>query len=500
VAQVGGTVSFLVMVSGDPPLTYQWRRGGTAISGATGPMLTVTNIQSTDAATYDVVVANNSGTVTSSGATLALLGAVSITQQPISITVIPGGTAVFTVTATGDAPLVYQWLFGGVPIAGANLTTFTVVGAREQDSGIYQVVVANSFSSQTSAAAVLTVGTNPPSIVTQPQDVTVDSGETATLSVVANGSQPLVFQWYRNGTEAVAGATNASLVFSNAQPVHNGNYTVVVSNLIGSVVSQPATLTVEVVPPTITAQPPEALEPCYNDTVSLIVAAQGTEPLYYQWFQDGAPVSGATNATLLLTVQTNQAGTYHVVVSNALNIATSSDCAITVTDQPRITLQPESRAVLVGSNVIFRVTHCDFPRPFGYQWYLDGSPIPDATNVAYVIPSVSFTNTGAYFVTVTNLFGTVDSEAATLDVLVPFISDCDNENDPDLPIFCTVTINAVPDVEYTLYYRFSSGDDWTVVGTLSLPDATPDALVFEYMSDFEDSPEPLFQVIGVPLL
>jgi hypothetical protein len=84
----------------------------------------------------------------------------------------------------------------------------------------------------------------PPLIVIPPQNLTVTNGSTANFSVVASGSAPLSFQWKLNGTE-LAGATTSSLAITNAQASNQGDYTVVVSNSVGSVSSAAGHLTVQ---------------------------------------------------------------------------------------------------------------------------------------------------------------------------------------------------------------------------------------------------------------
>ena len=96
-AQVGATVTFIVVAAGDPPLTYQWRHGSTNVAGADGPVLTLVNVQSGDAGAYTVVIANNSGTNTSSSATLTLVVKVSAKAGTTL-----SNTASVSTTAVGD--------------------------------------------------------------------------------------------------------------------------------------------------------------------------------------------------------------------------------------------------------------------------------------------------------------------------------------------------------------------------------------------------------------
>jgi hypothetical protein len=83
------------------------------------------------------------------------------------------------------------------------------------------------------------------SIVYQPYDLTISSGQAATFSVVAAGSPPLSYQWLRNGS-AIAGATSASYSLPTVSSTDSGSaFSVIVSNSLGSLTSQSAHLTVQ---------------------------------------------------------------------------------------------------------------------------------------------------------------------------------------------------------------------------------------------------------------
>lgn len=158
----GASAGFSVAATGSGTLSYQWRKGGTAISGATAASYSIGTTTSADAGSYDVVVANSAGSVTSSAATLTVTSASgvtapTITTQPASASVVAGASASFTVVATGTAPMSYQWSKGGSAISGATSATYTIASASASDAGSYTVTVANSAGSVTSGAATLSV-------------------------------------------------------------------------------------------------------------------------------------------------------------------------------------------------------------------------------------------------------------------------------------------------------------------------------------------------------
>lgn len=176
----------------------------------------------------------------------------SIATQPLSQTNAFGGNATFTVTATGAAPLSYQWRFFGTNISSATASSYALTNLQPTNAGDYTVVITNAVGSITSAVATLTVNAAP-FINSQPQSLSVNLGANAAFNVTAAGGTPLFYQWRFAGNE-ILGATNSSFTRSNAQPADAGNYTVVVTNYAGSVTSVIAALTVNVTPPGIIAQ------------------------------------------------------------------------------------------------------------------------------------------------------------------------------------------------------------------------------------------------------
>lgn len=167
----------------------------------------------------------------------------TITQQPQGVTVCSGGPVGLSVAATGNGALNYQWRRGGAPIAGAVAAAFNIAAATPEQSGIYDVVVTDACGSTLSAPVSVLVKA-PPAIAVEPQSVTVECGQTATLTVTASGASPLSYQWRRNGL-SLPGETAATLVLPNRRLGQSANYDVVVSNACGSATSAAAGVTVK---------------------------------------------------------------------------------------------------------------------------------------------------------------------------------------------------------------------------------------------------------------
>ncbi len=424
---VGTTVTFTAAASGAPTPTYQWKKDGTAISGATSATLTLSAVQTSAAGTYTVVATNSVSAVTSTGAVLTVTAsnvAPAMTTQPLSQSVTAGATVAFTAAASGTPTPTFQWKKDGTVISGATSATLTLSAVQTSAAGTYTVVATNSVSAATSAGAVLTVAavTVAPTITTQPQSQGVTAGVNVTLTVAASGTPTPTYQWLKNGV-TFSGATNATLILANAQLSTAGTYTVVATNSAGSATSNGAVLvvTAPTATPAMTTQP-QSQSVLAGATVSFTAAASGTPTPTYQWQKNGAAISGATSASLNLTsVQTSAAGTYTVVATNSVGSVTSSGAVLTVasvSSAPVITTQPLSQAAFSGSAVAIVAVVSGTPTP-AYQWRKDGVIIPGGTNATLNLSNVQLADAGSYALTATNAFGSVITSFARLVVLVP---------------------------------------------------------------------------------
>ena len=140
---------------------YQWQFNSTNISGATNAAYTVTSITTNQAGNYRVVVTDNTGPGTNAAATLTVRVPPSVTQPPVGLTVLAGGSSNFTVTATGTLPLNYQWQRNGTNIAGATSAIYAFTNAQPSAAGNYTVIITNLAGSVTSPSAGLTVLVTP---------------------------------------------------------------------------------------------------------------------------------------------------------------------------------------------------------------------------------------------------------------------------------------------------------------------------------------------------
>jgi Ig-like domain-containing protein len=173
----------------------------------------------------------------------------TISTQPASQTVTAGQPATFSVTASGTAPLNYQWQKNGTNVGNNSASYTTSATTAADDNAKIQVTVSNTAGNVTSSMATLTVTSAPvaPTITSQPAGITVAAGQTATFNVTANGTMPLTYQWQKNGSNV--GGNSASYTTPPTVIGDNNSQVVVkVSNTAGSVTSATAVLKVNPAP------------------------------------------------------------------------------------------------------------------------------------------------------------------------------------------------------------------------------------------------------------
>jgi len=417
---LGDTATFTVGASGSAPLTYQWYFGTDAIVGGTSSTLSVVADFPDVAGDYSVVVANGAGSVTSRVAQLTVRDKVTtffntgvdefgdalpdgspdthyslivnpeststgaVVEDSTAFPIVTGpwvannsrskwiGPLLNTVGAAGAVGVggdyVYRavvdltgfdpasvaitgvWatdnegldiLVNGVSTGQHNTTQFggftpfsvtsgLLAGLNNIDFKLNNTAVGYTGLRVDRASALgtaLPAGTAP-FIVEQPQSVNPSLGSRVTFRVRANGSGPLSYQWFY-GNDALPGENSPELSFTLDFPDQAGDYHVEVSNAFGSVLSATAALTVRDAPLIVTQ--PQSQNVAVGDSVSFSVAADGAEPLSYQWTKDGSDISGANGPTLTLNgVTPGDAGTYAVRISNFAGTATSADAALAV--------------------------------------------------------------------------------------------------------------------------------------------------------------------------
>jgi hypothetical protein len=359
----GGTVT----LSSNSATGIQWYLDGNPLPNPNNQNRTVSV-----AGTYTVTL-NNQGCIANVSNSIV----VAVNPIPATPTITPGGPTTFctggSVTLTSSSATGNQWYLNGNPIGGETNQTYIATA-----TGSYTVVVtASGCSSAPSAATAVTVNSTPTPTITPGGPTTFCTGGSVTLtSSSATGNQ-----WYLNGNP-IGGETNQTYIATAS-----GGYTVVATTSgCPSTPSATTTVTVNPIPATPTITPGGPTTFCAGGSV-LLTSSSGSGN---QWYLDGNPIGGATNATYSATAT----GSYTVIVTTTgCSSAASSATTVTVNPVPATpTITPGGPTTFcTGGSVLLTSSSAT-----GNQWYLNGNPIGGATNATY-----GATASGSYTVVVT---------------------------------------------------------------------------------------------------
>jgi pectin methylesterase-like acyl-CoA thioesterase len=266
---------------------------------------------------------------------------------------------------------------------------------------------------------------------------------TLSIGISPNTVLPLGYQWYLGATPLTdgptgngstnSGSTTDALTILNSQTNDSGNYSVVITNIYGSVTSTVLSLIISTnsVAPHITG--PNSPTVIQGNTASLLATVSGKPVPTLQWQLNGTNlmdgptgngdiISGSSSSVLMITNAQYPAsqGTYSLIASNSAGTATNSGF-LTVIVPPTISVEPVSLVVTTAQSASFSVTATGVPAP-GYQWLKNNVPITNnasAQTSTLQLNSVTAADIATYSVLVTNTAGTTNSLGATLVVNSP---------------------------------------------------------------------------------
>ncbi len=413
-------------------LTYQWKKDGTNIIGATASSYTATV-----AGSYTVGVTNSSNCSSTSNATI-----VTVNNLPSTPSVMASGATNFcqggSVTLTSSSSNGNQWYNNGTLISGATGSTYSATA-----TGVYTVITTTgSCASLISNAVTVTVNALPSSVITTAGPTAFCSGGSVVLN--ANTGTGLTYQWKKDGAN-ISGVTASSYTATTA-----GSYTVVVTNSSNCSSTSNATIvTVNNLPSTPSVVASGVTNFCQGGSVTLTSSSSNGN----QWYNNGTLISGATSPTYTATTT----GVYTV-------ITTTGSCASLISNAVTVTVNALPSSVITaagptsfcsGGSVVL---NANTGTGLTYQWKKDGTNISGAT-------SSSFTATvaGSYTVLVTNSSNCSSTSNATIVTV---------NNIPTTPtLTATGNLTFCQGGSVTLTSSSSNGNQWYNNGTL-IPVAT----------------------------
>lgn len=373
-ACIGNQVVFSVAANGSN-LTYQWRKNGVDINGATASTFTINAYSNGDAGMYTCVVGSACNSITSNVAVLSNSTPVAISSQSNPVLIlcpnVPDPMVNISVNATGSVQG-YQWFKDGVAISGAVNATYTF-NRLLTASGTFYCKVFGACDTVNSANINYQLQV-PPVIAQQPSGQSICSGQTLILKAIIQTNFTPTYRWFKDGVAlndggSISGAFTDSLVVSGASPSDNGSYRLDVTLCGATQSTQVANITVNS-QNTMVSQSAAAVSACSGQNIQLYVNPSVASSVF-QWKKDGVNIANATNDTLLLTATTaGDNGTYTCDITSACGNVVSSNIVVTVNATPTPT-------ILLNGTVLSTQTFSS------YQWRLNGSNISGANQQTF---------------------------------------------------------------------------------------------------------------------
>lgn len=379
------------------PSQYSWTIPGTAQPGANY----LVRIRETGGSAQDI-----------SNATFSVGAAPTIvTNLKVRDSACLGAEKTFSVVTDNNMLYSFQWQKDGSDIQGATSASYGIQNVNPSHNGNYKVRVIGCGQTITSQEMYF-YGLEAAQITSQPSNVSVCEGKTATLSVGASGWQ-LSYRWKRNGKD-VSGGNKANLVIGNVNSTNVGEYECEVKGGCGTkVLTDKVTLSAKGAPKVNSS--PKDTTLCIGPPGNIGVDVNDDTDLTFQWKLNGKSLPSATTKILSIpNFSVADTGNYEITITNACSLKTT--VAMRVSARPPVTIaeHPTSITVTSGGKLVLRVKAVG--KNLNYQWYKNNAVIPDATKDSLVVNKVSSKNAGEYTCRVNDNCSNVESNKAIVNV------------------------------------------------------------------------------------
>jgi hypothetical protein len=284
----GSTTSLSVTAGGTSPFTYQWYLGTTGDTSTPigNNSSTLAGLSPSSTTSYWVRVTGACGAALNSNTATITVNAAcaNVIIQSATATTGTGGQITLTANAVGGSGITYTWFRGATPgVDGTQVGTGSPFTTLITETTTFWVRARNSCGNSSVSDLVPASPCGLPSIVTQPADVTINSGARANLTIVLGGPGSTV-EWFAGAPPNKAVSVGTGETVSVGPLTVASTFWAAVKNSCGEIASRTVTVTIsECLPPAITVQPATSGITA-GQPVSLAVVATGTATLAYQWY------------------------------------------------------------------------------------------------------------------------------------------------------------------------------------------------------------------------
>jgi Immunoglobulin domain len=325
----------------------------------------------------------------------------------------------------GGPPASFTWFFNDVVVQNAGTSArLDLPSVQPTQVGRYQLVASNPIGSATSEVITVSINSIPPplrfSYLSPSLTMLLENPTSIWMRIESSFSGPLEIKCFRGvfplGTEVPTG-DNFFLRTARELPIQGllsdqGEYWWIVKSDSQSITSPPIRIQVIAEEPRFVVEPTDGTVDA-GGYAFFHAEAVGGPPPTLRWFFDNKPASEATGPILYLSpVTPSQGGNYFVVASNFVGMVTSRVARLSVRTQvPSFTAQPSDVHTNAGDWVRLQAFAVGVPPPT-YQWYFEGTPLPNATDLVLLFQTQSRANVGKYWSVARNIVGSATSAVA----------------------------------------------------------------------------------------
>lgn len=397
--RLNDTFIMSVTLNSNDSIQYQWYKNSVAISGANQAQLTIYNMTYSDAGIYKLAIITSCNTIFTSDTFISVKYLI-INQSPQTAKTCMGLNAYFSVDASGSNSIIYQWFHNGMLVNAATNSNILISKVNYTDTGFYYLQLTNEYGTINSDTVHLNLFKETQISFLSPGYV-ANIGSNHDLFCYASGEGNLRYTWYKNNQ--VITNTSPVLSFHPISAMDSGYYKVKVSGLCNSLTSDSAWILPSLSANIFISKQPQNQKICAANPAELSVQAFANSNIHYQWKKNGTDLPNDTLPILSFkSIGSDDRANYTVMIQSDSGSVLSDNAVINMLDTIEVISFSKPQTITIFQPVNFNV-NCNGSTPIHYQWLKNNNPIPENDSTVLLIPSVNLTDSGSYFVRVSNV-------------------------------------------------------------------------------------------------